>query len=66
MTHAHEPSEPIAAFCFTCKHCGEEIEAVECGKCQGTGSFIDSLGRTLSYCCRSCNGTGVDHWEVVK
>lgn len=25
----HEPSEPIAAFWFTCKHCGEGIEWME-------------------------------------
>jgi len=56
----HEPSEPIAAFCFTCKHCGEEIEGVTCSGCDGDGRSSTGLD------CMACNGTGIDHWEIVK
>lgn len=56
----HEPSEPIAAFWFTCKHCGGEIEAVTCSGCDGDGRSSTGLD------CMACNGTGVDRWEVVK
>lgn len=64
----HEPSSPIAAFCFTCKHCGEEIESVKCEQCDGGGVIlvdVDEFNGGHSSC-PDCNGTGVDHWEVVK
>lgn len=64
----HEPSEPIAAFWFTCKHCGEEIEGVECRGCCGSGSVpdLDDKYGILHQSCPDCHGTGIDHWEVVK
>lgn len=67
MTCTHEPSSPIAAFFFTCKHCGEAIESVGCHGCYGIGRFY----RTSEFAsgwedCPDCKGTGVDHWEVMK
>lgn len=64
MTHTHEPSEPIAAFWFTCKHCGGEIEAVCCVECYGIGMVYDDDDCETD--CAACHGTGVGRWEVVK
>jgi DnaJ-class molecular chaperone len=55
----HIPSEPIAAFCFVCKHCGVDIESIPCKACDGDGTIGSSH-------CDACNGTGVDHWEAMK
>ena len=67
-TCTHEPSSPIAAFWFTCKHCGEAIEAEHCDACSGSGSVpdLDDKYGVLHQSCPDCNGTGVDHWEVMK
>ena len=59
-TCTHEPSSPIAALWFTCKHCGEAIESVACSGCDGDGRSSTGLD------CIACNGTGVGHWEVIK
>jgi hypothetical protein len=63
MTCYHTPSSPIAAFCFTCKHCGCEIDSVPCEKCDGMGTLLEDSNW---FNCSSCLGTGVDHWEEVK
>jgi DnaJ-class molecular chaperone len=66
MTCHHIPSEPIAAFCFLCKYCGEAIESIPCKKCDGSGVFMESGAIGGEDVCLHCNGTGVDHWEVMK
>lgn len=67
MKCTHEPSEPIAPFWFTCKHCGEAIESVACDDCSGSGSVpdLDDKYGVLHESCLQCKGTGVDHWGGV-
>lgn len=60
--HEHEPTEPIAAFEFVCKRCGQLIEAEHCRACDGIGSFASLLGR---FECADCKGTGRKRWVLI-
>jgi len=68
MSCKHEPDSPIAAFCFTCKHCGFDIESISCFWCDGMGDFIntDGSGNANFEKCKSCNGTGVESWKLME
>lgn len=59
----HAPSEPIAAFWFTCKHCGQPIESEPCKACNGVGYF-EFTGRG-TFVCPVCKCTGVSHWVLM-
>ena len=60
MSCKHEPDSPIAAFWFTCKHCGLPIESVDCSGCDGDGRSSTDLD------CIACNGTGVESWKLME
>lgn len=57
MTCSHEPEEtvgPVAAR--HCRHCGAEIEPIQCEECQGDG-HVDR------YPCPECDATGQQGWR---
>lgn len=61
--HEHQPTEPIAAFEFVCKHCGGLIEAEHCKECDGTaGHFSVHHGWQD---CSTCKGTGRKRWVLI-
>jgi DnaJ-class molecular chaperone len=60
----HQPSEPIAVFCNTCRLYGVLIEAVACPKCDGEGLNVTVSKKLVE--CRACRGTGVASWTKEK
>lgn len=62
----HTPREPIAAFCHSCAHCHQEIEAADCPACGGIGGEWVGRGKHSKLKpCKACGGTGVEKWVAV-
>ena len=62
--HAHEPAEAVAAFWFTCKHCGRPIVSEHCPECDGMAGHFSTHHGWMD--CPSCNGSGIKRWVEVK